>query len=778
MTITTLTSKNKSRPIISWLFIISGLIVPILIYVFASSPILTSAMADEIAYANFLASGNSSSDLWISTREFFPLSMRFFLKLFAGRDWMFMLRAASLCCYSLYSLSVLFLVFSLHTKKTIPYIISGIIAASIGCYGLLSLYACNYFISYVTAVFILVGLILNTFKLNATAKTKWIIAVASLVFVVVSIIMSLTVANNNNWKFKKPSSTVIVDIFSTPIFNTEKDVNTAECVSGLSKYLLGLDTSNIYTLSNITNIVVSVTNNAVTPAYIHSIQDLHPLNITDCDLSVYSSIENEQGITYIITDNTFTSEANDYLKAYTLEYQDDYYSVISYRNKELMLNTAFQNDIHAISNGSYDTYYISSVDISTYDLSELYRTRLWNAYAPETPCSSIPIFDALNTEIFSKSFSQYILEFDPYSLYIFLGKDIDAYRQCLVEHMETYVSANPEVYFYFIIPCYYIEHYSSYSSSDYDEMYMSYEILSDVFRSHTNVTYHYYGYYEYLYNNRYIYESGSDYLMVPEIANTLLLETLADSSHTFNADGLLFYIANFIEIAKSYPFSNPPIYDMSDTTIIVLGDSIFGLPLYQNDTAIQNIVGNYSGAEIICLAEGGATACNMYNNGIAGLYDQLNVVNLTQMINDLKKPNNKLLFLIEFGLNDYTLGYDVYNTTGSLDYSTYTGSLQSSVNTIKKIWPESNIVFITPGYINQKDYGEIPSTTSNHPLSEYRNAMINIADKNECGCVNLTEIGITPENCDVYLYGDAIHYNGIGRYHIAQYLLKYLSANY
>lgn len=767
-----------------YLLPVAGLILPLIIYIFTYSPILTQNMVDEITFARFLATNNSHSftENWISTKEYIPVSIRFFMSFFASSDasWTTVLFLSVLCCYLLFSISFMFFFTSLRLKKVLSYSIAAVLAFICGYYCLIATYDCNYIITYLSYLLLICGFIILSIRSHFVIPIRIAIGSISLLIVFATIFSMKSL--HHKYSFSVLKIATASSLFTSPLNPSKTLTDITPSIAGVSDYLQKNNIEKAYSTSDITNQIALLAGNSRTVTCITAINDLRQAITTDRILSSDDSYKSEETspITMIVSSDD-RSVYSVYLSFGHLVYEDDYYSIYNFDRYLYIDDAVFVSDdsirseLISMDYFEFDTAILSMYDISTIDINRLYTAKLWTCYMPENIFSDTNYFDIYNERIFMHNPNRYILCIDPYMLYCNCDYDESAYKAFIDNSLSSIIAANPLVEFRFILPSYYVYHYIDYDENDYLSMRSSYEILLRNLEQYSNLNFNYFGYQEYLYSNASLYENNSYSAYVSDVADTLLLETLADDDHIMNADTVLAYLDIFIDEIKIYPYNSEQDYSISSTNIVILGDSIFGN--YTDNTSIQRIVSYYSGANTVCMAVGGAHAAYLENRPEYSLNYQLNIDTINQKLSENGSLEDKTVFIIEFGINDYISGIPIDNPTDLYDITTYSGSLRSSVETIRESWPQCDIIFLIPGQLLYNEYGTVENSVG-YNLDKYRKAAVSIADEYSCSYINLCNLEITQENCQQYIYGDLIHYNGRGRYIIAKYLLQYLSAIY
>ena len=161
-------NAKKTNPLfiaLFYLFPIIGLIVPYIIYRANFAPVLTETLMDELSFVKYLVLNRSHTFAggWISTKPYVPLSTRFFLTYYYTdfANWKTALLNSVTAVYSIFCAAYLFFVSGLHAKKFYTYIIAAIPGVLLALFGLKLTYECNYFLTIITPLFIVLGFLLH-----------------------------------------------------------------------------------------------------------------------------------------------------------------------------------------------------------------------------------------------------------------------------------------------------------------------------------------------------------------------------------------------------------------------------------------------------------------------------------------------------------------------------------------------------------------------------------------------------------------------------------------
>jgi len=209
--------------------------------------------------------------------------------------------------------------------------------------------------------------------------------------------------------------------------------------------------------------------------------------------------------------------------------------------------------------------------------------------------------------------------------------------------------------------------------------------------------------------------------------------------------------------------------------IVFLGDSIIGN--YTDSMSVPEVVKTLTGARVYNCGYGGRSAA-------LGEKDDLSVDMIAQAIveEDIKgipadtqvyagleaffereETDKKLMFVINYGLNDFFNGYPVQGSD-AYDHYSYTGALRAGVTALKEAYPEAEVLLMTPNFTVYYDYGEAVQSAKGGTLKEYAEAVISLGEELDVKVLdNFHELPINRDNFEEYL-SDGCHLNERGRF--------------
>ncbi len=222
----------------------------------------------------------------------------------------------------------------------------------------------------------------------------------------------------------------------------------------------------------------------------------------------------------------------------------------------------------------------------------------------------------------------------------------------------------------------------------------------------------------------------------------------------------------FIEFADSYDKSDFP--DMSDTTVILLGDSI--LKFSNGNDSIASLLGYFSNINVYDYSKGGASAAYHEGNDVPDAnyqFEQLSALEDDIAFGKIQFSSiDKVFVCMDFGLNDFFNSHAIND--GTL-YS-YECAFDSGIKAVSNLLPGCKIVILGATYTPQGDFENKVGNT----LYAYLEASKRVADANNCLYLdNYNGLLIDKDNYPLYYDGD-VHLNAYGRYVYTRHLTEFL----
>jgi len=351
--------------------------------------------------------------------------------------------------------------------------------------------------------------------------------------------------------------------------------------------------------------------------------------------------------------------------------------------------------------------------------------------------------------------------------------------------MLPYITRHPKVSFHFLLPCPSLAYWVEKTEAEVAEVLTDYTDFITAVSSFPNVSVYFMGAEHWLIANPANYVN--DKTVNASTSLKMLLFTFCDRTHIINSDNLPNYFAPLQEMISAERTS-PGVYpDLSSRDIVFFGDSIIG-----NDPgsfSVPGVVNGLSGARTYNCAQGGIPAttapesagsflshvdCFLSQDPSVESEGKLFQASLLSFLQE-EHSTQKLCFVLNYGLNDYFGGYPVENVNDPLDIATYTGALRTGIRSLKTVYPDADIIVMTPNYISVYDYGTTQLNETSGILTDYVNAALRVAAEENVHCLdNYTGLGINRENVDTYV-ADGIHLNETGRFLLGEHIIQFIS---
>lgn len=260
-----------------------------------------------------------------------------------------------------------------------------------------------------------------------------------------------------------------------------------------------------------------------------------------------------------------------------------------------------------------------------------------------------------------------------------------------------------------------------------------------------------------------------DFTVTEDISLTVMLN--ADREHPFlltsrNLQEHLASLSALTEKKRLAKQSNP---DLSDWTMVFFGDSI--IANYKDSTSVPGVVAGLSQAATLNYAVGGSSASRDENTGIS--FAQVAEAFLEKNSQNLPE-DDRLCFVINFGLNDYFNGYAPDDSEDPFNEKTYAGALRSGIALLKEAFPQARFLVMAPNFASYFSFGMEINSDAGGILADYAAAAGLVAkDMGALYLNNYTDLGITSQNYGNYLL-DGCHLNEAGRFLLGSRIIELL----
>ncbi len=357
------------------------------------------------------------------------------------------------------------------------------------------------------------------------------------------------------------------------------------------------------------------------------------------------------------------------------------------------------------------------------------------------------------------------------------------------EYQETLresILGRPDVNFVFLLPSYSMEYWCSLSDKKIENSLESYILFCDEFAELENVKIYFYGYLDWVISNP---ENFAGVKECHEDLNTRMIAlTIWNDDFRVNKDNIRLYVKELSDkIAGEKEGKEVP--DLSEYEIVFLGDSVIGN--YTGPRSIPGVIKSLTGAEVFNCAIGGQAAAKADDEKVKSMTESLEYFlqgqpedafgDKQQFLSEVERfrekehAEEKLCFVLSYGLNDYFSGKEIEDPANLNDIYTYCGALRTGVEWLKEAYPDARIILTTPTFVRVSESSEQDLSKVIAELTEYVDAVVDLAETLDVQCIDqYKDLGFNEENGSLY-YEDGCHLNERGRYLYAENLINFLS---
>ena len=345
------------------------------------------------------------------------------------------------------------------------------------------------------------------------------------------------------------------------------------------------------------------------------------------------------------------------------------------------------------------------------------------------------------------------------------------------------VKANPQIYFHMIL-----EQPSAYELTqmpelEREQLFKWYKELSELFTpegEYQNMVLFAPG------TESWLIENPANYLETGEpnkdVASAVLRRFACDYLHILdknNADSKISSLQKLLEENEAYPSIEEA------GTYVFFGDSVIGN--YTDSMSIPGVVQGFSKARVINCGYGGLHGARTVDESMSltsvidaflvGEYEHFEddkpvkkgIATFYEQLSDIKEE--KLTFFISIGLNDYMSGRPL---TGDKEEERFhfEGALTYAVNELRKAYPDSEIILMTPNFISRYECGT--ELHNGYMLKDVVDCVLKTSDALDVKCIDVFhKVEINKENQQKYL-ADMCHPNEQGRFEIGKVVYEHL----
>lgn len=426
-------------------------------------------------------------------------------------------------------------------------------------------------------------------------------------------------------------------------------------------------------------------------------------------------------------------------------------------------------DIARISRESYNGAFLAMYDISNYSEEDFATFRGIPTLKANYSLESWRDLSKYMTEIFSSqnTITNVYLGLDPAVLWEKSGKNDVKWAKNLDKYLVPYVSARQDVFFEILLPSPSLQYWTGMKEEQMEEKLEAYYRLIEDMGVFSNVKIYFFGGEKWLIANpeNYVDDTRTNI----QVSRNIFLHAFCDQDNQIVAENASSIFSGLID-QVGRENKTPTVYpDLSDWCIVFFGDSI--IAKYNESYSIPGVVSGLTGAETYNCCESGIPASEnslgvlSFNRMVtrfleqdtAGLNDDSNYsLGLTEYTGT-SHEGKKVCFVVEFGLNDYFIGFAVDNPEDKYDTGTYAGALRTGIRTLQDAYPEAEILLLAPTYTAQFSGGTEINSEKGGVLTDYVSMALNVSDEMGVYCLNnYVESGINADTYGQYLT-DGLH---------------------
>lgn len=352
---------------------------------------------------------------------------------------------------------------------------------------------------------------------------------------------------------------------------------------------------------------------------------------------------------------------------------------------------------------------------------------------------------------------------DPELLWLDARKSSLRWNRRLQKNLYSYIKTHPEITFEVLLPYPYIEYWLDLTDKDFNTLLTIYSSLVNGLCAYPNTKTFFPGVEYWLMVNPDNYEN-TIFDANDIITQKLFLFTFCDSKYEITASNADSYWNTLRERVYLETIS-PTVYpDLSNWNLAFFGDSVFAN--FPGSYGIPGYMEGLSGAATCNYAIGGSRASSF-------------PVAAAEFLEDAATPSGnseeKLCFIIQYGLNDYFTGAPVENPEDPYDAASYKGGLRTGISRLQAAFPQADFLIITPTHTSLFEKGSTVMSEEGDVLSAYARAAVEVAE--ELGVYyldNYNDFIITEDNLEVYV-SDGVHPNELGRLTIAAEIMDFIN---
>lgn len=370
------------------------------------------------------------------------------------------------------------------------------------------------------------------------------------------------------------------------------------------------------------------------------------------------------------------------------------------------------------------------------------------------------------------------LQINPMLLYQNLGEEVP-WQDALEYYLTLPIQESPNVTYEILLSYPRLSYLATLSEEEwelYKQVYLDFMVAVGGME---NVFVYYLGNQEWLSRNPLNYEN--DFMVNRDVEKHIILSVFCDRKYIVTPSQMHILLAEMDELLGFYKVDKCA--DLSDWSFVFLGDSIIGND--RTTCSVPSVVSAFSGADVYNCGKNGAAATydkeaevsfgDVTQAIISGNTEAIVNPELADSINEFRKSydTENLCFVLNYGLNDYFMGYPTENAEDSLCIETYAGALRTGIGQLKQAYPDAEIIVMLPTYTILYEEGTQIMSSAGAQLTDYRNVAQAVAE--EMGVFYKDNYEDIPLDINTHttLLADGTHLNEQGRYVLGSQIVTF-----
>lgn len=353
---------------------------------------------------------------------------------------------------------------------------------------------------------------------------------------------------------------------------------------------------------------------------------------------------------------------------------------------------------------------------------------------------------------------------------VYLGIDP---KEIAKEDVVRMIQQNPTMHFEVILAYPQIDYWTSMGKAECEELIQNYQTFAEWIIPLENASLYLFSSEEWLICNAKNYEDT--YCTNTEVSEFLMCNFDLLHAYWLSSENVQVRFDRMRLLVDSYR-ENPIEYpDAAEVDIVFIGDSIIGH--YTNTLSVPEVVSSLSGAQVFNCGYSGMSATKIGETDVSlpeavdaliakdttGLPEEVQMTKGMKAFLEREKSGKQLMFVINFGLNDYFNGVPI-DGQGADDITSYRGALRVGVKKLQEAYPDAQIVLMTPNFTIYYECGQQLMSEQGSVLAAYAATVSELAAELGVDVLdNFHELPITEENWQVY-QDDGCHLNERGRF--------------